>query len=136
MGCSLPHSSVNGISHQKYWSELSFPSPGVLPNPGVKPISNCISCTGGRFFTTEPQGKPFSHIGYYKIFSIVPYAYSRSLLVIYFIYDCVYVTPKFLVYSSPHIFPLVIVSFFLGLWVCFSFVNKFICIIFLDSKYK
>ena len=33
----------------------------------------------------------FSHIGYYKILSIVPCAlYSRSMLVIYFIYNSVY----------------------------------------------
>ena len=24
---------------QEYWSELSFPSPGDLPNPGIKTVS-------------------------------------------------------------------------------------------------
>ena len=28
-----------GISRQEYWSGLPFPSPGDLPNPGVKPRS-------------------------------------------------------------------------------------------------
>ena len=28
-----------GISRQEYWSGLSFPSPGDLPNPGIKPVS-------------------------------------------------------------------------------------------------
>ena len=27
------------FSRQEYWSGLPFPSPGVLPNPGVKPGS-------------------------------------------------------------------------------------------------
>ena len=33
MDCSLPGSSVYGISRQEYWSGLSFPYPGDLPNP-------------------------------------------------------------------------------------------------------
>ena len=28
-----------GFSRQEYWSGLSFPSPGDLPNPGIKPVS-------------------------------------------------------------------------------------------------
>ena len=28
-----------GFSRQEYWSGLSFPSPGDLPNPGIKPWS-------------------------------------------------------------------------------------------------
>ena len=36
MGCSLPGSSVHGISQEEYWSGLPFPSPGDLPNAGIK----------------------------------------------------------------------------------------------------
>ena len=39
----------------KYWCELSFPSPGDLPNPGIEPVSPALA---GRFFTTDPPGKP------------------------------------------------------------------------------
>ena len=28
-----------GFSRQDYWSGLSFPSPGDLPNPGIEPES-------------------------------------------------------------------------------------------------
>ena len=28
-----------GFSRQKYWSGLSFPSPGSLPNPEIEPAS-------------------------------------------------------------------------------------------------
>ena len=28
-----------GFSRQEYWSGLPFPSPGDLPNPGIKPGS-------------------------------------------------------------------------------------------------
>ena len=36
MNCSLPGSSVQGISQKEYWSGLPFPSPGDLSNPGIK----------------------------------------------------------------------------------------------------
>ena len=37
--CSPPGSSVHGLPRPVYYSELPFPSPGVLPNPGMKPMS-------------------------------------------------------------------------------------------------
>ena len=40
---------------QEYWSGLPFPSPGDVPNPGIKP--SCLALAG-EFFTSEPQGKP------------------------------------------------------------------------------
>ena len=39
MHCSLPGSSVHGISQAEYWSGLPFSSPGDLPDPGIKPES-------------------------------------------------------------------------------------------------
>ena len=36
MGCILLGSSVHGVSQQEYWSGLPFPSPGDLPDPGIK----------------------------------------------------------------------------------------------------
>ena len=39
---------------QEYWSGLSFPSPGGLPDPGIKPVSPALV---GGFFTTEPPAK-------------------------------------------------------------------------------
>ena len=44
------------FSRQEYWSGLPFSSPGDLPDPGIKPKSPALA---GRFFTTEPLGKPF-----------------------------------------------------------------------------
>ena len=43
-----------GFPRQEYWSELPFPSPGDLPNPGIKPrspILQAASCIAGGFFT-------------------------------------------------------------------------------------
>ena len=44
-----------GFSSQEYWSGLPFPSPGDLPDPGIKPASSALA---DGFFTTEPPGKP------------------------------------------------------------------------------
>ena len=52
-GCSLSGSSVYVISQQEYWSGLPFPSPGDLPDPGIKPASPVSPALAGRFFTTN-----------------------------------------------------------------------------------
>ena len=54
--CSTPGFSVHGISQARIlkWVAISFPSPGHLPDPGIKPASLALA---GRFFTTEPSGK-------------------------------------------------------------------------------
>ena len=31
-----------GFSRQEYWSELPFPSPGDLPDPGIQPMSPAL----------------------------------------------------------------------------------------------
>ena len=47
-----------GFSKQEYWSRLSFLSPGDLPNPGMESESPISPALVGKFFTTEPSGKP------------------------------------------------------------------------------
>ena len=47
-----------GFSRQEYWSGLPCPPPGDLPNPGIEPTSPVAPALAGRFFTTEPPGKP------------------------------------------------------------------------------
>ena len=56
MDCSPPASSVHGILQQKYWSGLSFLTPGDLPNPRVKPTSPAFA---GIFFSTALCGKSY-----------------------------------------------------------------------------
>ena len=55
MDCSLPGSSVRGISQQEYWSGVPFPPPGNLPDPGIEPVPPALA---GRFFITAPPGSP------------------------------------------------------------------------------
>ena len=57
MDCSLPASSNPGISQARILSELPFPSPGNLPDPGIEPVYPALA---GEFLTTEPPGKPIS----------------------------------------------------------------------------
>ena len=46
-----------GFSRQEYWSGLLFPSPGDLPNPGIKPRSPALEADA---LTSEPPGKPIT----------------------------------------------------------------------------
>ena len=47
-----------GFSRQEYWSRLSLPSPGDLPDPRIKPTSFETPSLAGRFFNTTPPGRP------------------------------------------------------------------------------
>ena len=42
-----------GFSRQEYWSGLPCPTPGDLPNPGIKPVSLTSPALAGRFFITS-----------------------------------------------------------------------------------
>ena len=44
-----------GFPRQERWHGLPFPSPGYLPNPGVKSASLVSPAFAGRFFTVVPQ---------------------------------------------------------------------------------
>ena len=55
MDCGPPGASVRGISQAVILEWLPFLPPGDLPDPGIKPVSPALA---GRFFTTEPPGKP------------------------------------------------------------------------------
>ena len=46
-----------GFSRQEYWSELPFPSPGDLPDPGIKSGSPALQADS---LPPEPPGKSFS----------------------------------------------------------------------------
>ena len=44
-----------GFSWQEYWSQMPFPSPGDLPDPGIEPGSPALEADA---LTSEPPGKP------------------------------------------------------------------------------
>ena len=47
-------SPTMGFSRQQYWSGLPLPSPGDLPNPGIKPASPALQADA---LPSEPPGK-------------------------------------------------------------------------------
>ena len=49
--CQAPLSM--GLSRQEYWSGLSCPPPGDLPNPGTEPESLMSPALAGMFFPTS-----------------------------------------------------------------------------------
>ena len=57
--CTVAHQAPlsMGFARQEYWTGLPFSSPGNFPYPGMEPWSPALA---GRFFTTEPPGKPHS----------------------------------------------------------------------------
>ena len=58
------------FSRQEYWSGLPFPIPGDLLDPGIEPVSPASS---GRFFTTEPPGKPLirGYVFGFKVLKVI-----------------------------------------------------------------
>ena len=52
-----------GLFRQEYWSGLSFPPPGDLPNPEIESGSPAMA---GGFFTTEPPKKHHIYTTKYK----------------------------------------------------------------------
>ena len=44
-----------GFSREEYWSGLPFPSPGDLPDPGIKPRSPVLQADS---LPSESPGKP------------------------------------------------------------------------------
>ena len=45
------------FSKQEYWSQVPFPNPGDLTDPGIKLMSPAPPVLAGGFFTTESPGK-------------------------------------------------------------------------------
>ena len=58
-----------GFSRQEYWSGLPFPSPGELPNPGIKPRSPALQADS---LPTELQGKPHRKLQFSSVAQSCP----------------------------------------------------------------
>ena len=59
MDCQAPLSVK--VSRQEHWKGFPFPTPGDLPDLGIKPVSLVSSVSVGRFFTATPPGKVPPH---------------------------------------------------------------------------
>ena len=59
-----------GFLRQEYRSGLPFPPPGNLPDPGIEPVSPALV---GRFFITEPPGKPICRYHITRCFALLSF---------------------------------------------------------------
>ena len=60
------------FSRQGYWSRLSFPPPGDLPDPGIEPVSLTSPALAGAFFTTSATREAPDRRDYIPINSLRP----------------------------------------------------------------
>ena len=76
MDCSLPGSSVLGISQARYWSALTFPSSGDPSNP-----RNLLSpvLAGGLFTTSHQESPEYSTHTHTSTNFTLPFLLSLSL---------------------------------------------------------
>ena len=58
VACQAPLSV--GFFRQEYWSRLTFPPPGNLPNTGIKPVSPASPTLQADSLPIESLGKPMS----------------------------------------------------------------------------
>jgi len=58
--CMLPGSSVHGISQARTLEWVSIFSSSRSSQPRDQTCVSCVFCIAGRFFTTQPPGKPES----------------------------------------------------------------------------
>ena len=71
-----------GFSRQEYWSGLSFPSPGHLPNPGIEHRSPALQTDT---LPSEPPGKPKWRINWllpYFFRAVFPELIKRRSLIL------------------------------------------------------
>ena len=70
-----------GFSRQEYQSGLSFPSPGDLPNPGIKPWSPALQADS---LLSEPPGEPHLFIPMNSLFQVLHFFSSRISILFFF----------------------------------------------------
>ena len=79
-----------GFSGKNTWSGLPLPTPGDLPDPGIKPLSLVSPELAGGFFTTVPPGKPRCYIvhitiplPHYSYISLISYVIYKFFFIFY-----------------------------------------------------
>ena len=60
------------FSRQGYWSEVPFPPPGDLSDPGMEPASLTSPALAGRFFTTSTTWEGLTDVGRCHSCHVIP----------------------------------------------------------------
>ena len=94
-----------GFPRQEYWSGLSFPSPGDLPDSGIEPSSPTLQADS---LPSEPPGNPLRHYSTCQLILSCPtemHLWSLKEVNAYIKYTTYHVyRPTFLVF--PHLYVL------------------------------
>ena len=61
VACQTP---FMGFARQEYWSGLPFPSPGILPHPGIEPGSPTLQADS---LLSEPPGTAVGHVQKWEV---------------------------------------------------------------------
>ena len=72
VACQTPLSI--GFPRQEYWSGLPIPSPGELPDPGIKSASPALQVDSSHWVTWCPSVQSLSHV---RLF-VTPWIASRQ----------------------------------------------------------
>ena len=83
MNYSPPGSSAHGISRQEYWSGLSFPTPGDLPNPEIETVTLVSPALAGGFLPQSLLVSPAYIHTYIHDQLYLPEGYRRQCYQLY-----------------------------------------------------
>ena len=97
IACQAPLSI--GFSRQEYWSGLTCPPPGNLPNRGIKPASLTFPALAGRYFTTRATWEDYVCVCIYMYMCV--YIYTHTHIHIY-THVCIYIYICMYVYTHTH----------------------------------
>ena len=101
---SLPGSSVGGTLQARYWSGLSCPPPGDLPDPGMEPTSLTSPALAGGLFTTSTTWEAHTEVQTTEMkFSQNPYlplGYTLYSEVVYFL-DSMFAPHPLFLFAGP-----------------------------------
>ena len=100
MDCSLPGSSIHGISQARTLECVAISFSMDLPDPGIEPV---FSAWQGGFFTTEPPGRPKWLYSLFNSYLKVPIFYQTTVVKKVLIGRAVYLF-LFLKKSVLHVF--------------------------------
>ena len=108
MDCSLPGSSIHGIFQARILEWVTMPSFRGYSWPRDRTHDSYISGLAGRFFTTEPPGKPL--ISRLATYWVLKHIFIKLVLLTILLCGCTSHPSDIFPFSTPCLFQLVCIS--------------------------